>query len=145
MSDGSHLPAELRQRAVAAIHQGLAVGQVATAYGVSRITVFRWVRQANAQGEQGLQRKTGSGRPRKRDDLTEDELRAIVVQPASNFGYETERWTVGRLRPVIQEQFQVSLSRMTVWRRLRHAGLTYQKAEREHDEIDEQTRKKWLR
>ncbi len=145
MSDGSHLPAEFRQRAVAAIHQGLPVGQVATAYGVSRITVFRWVRRADAQGEQGLQRKTGSGRPRKLDDLTEDELRAIVVQPASNFGYETELWTVGRLRRVIQEQFQVSLSRMTVWRRLRHAGLTYQKPEREYYEIDEETRKKWLR
>lgn len=121
------------------------VGQVAAAYGVSRVTVFRWVRRAEAEGDQSLRRKLGSGRPRKLDDLTEEELRALVVQPASHFGYETELWTVGRLQRVIEEQFRVSLSRMTVWRRLRHAGLTYQKPEREYYEIDEETRKKWLR
>ena len=37
------------------------------------------------------------------------------------------------------------LSKSSVWRRLRQAGLTYQKPEREYYEIDEQTRKKWLR
>ena len=110
MSDGSHLPTEVRQRAVDAIHQGLPVGLIARAYGVSRVTVFRWVRRADTQGEHGLQRKTGSGRPPKLDELTEEELRAIVLQPASHFGYETELWTVGRLRRVIQEQFRVSLS-----------------------------------
>jgi transposase len=145
MSDGAHLSAEVRQRAVDAIYQGVPVGQVAVAYGVSRVTVFRWMRRVHLQGEEGLQRKAGSGRPRKLEELTEDGLRAIVVQPASHFGYETDLWTVGRLGHVIQEQFQVSLSRMTVWRRLRDAGLTYQKPEREYYEIDEETRKKWMR
>jgi transposase len=32
-----------------------------------------------------------------------------------------------------------------VWRRLREAGLTYQKPEREYYEIDEQARQQWLR
>lgn len=145
MSDRSHLPTPVRQRAVDAVQQGLPLGQVATAHGVNRITVFRWVRRATSPGDLGLQRKTGSGRPRKLKELTEAELQAIVVQPASHFGYETDLWTVGRLRRVIQDQFRISLSRMTVWRRLRHAGLTYQKPEREYYEIDESTRKKWLR
>ena len=41
--------------------------------------------------------------------------------------------------------FRIRLSKNTIWRRLRDAGLTYQKPEREYYEIDEATRKKWLR
>ena len=39
----------------------------------------------------------------------------------------------------------MTLSKNTVWRRLRDAGLTYQKPEREYYEIDEASRKKWMR
>lgn len=145
MSDGTHLSWEFRKRAVEAVQQGIPVGQVAVAYGVSRVTVFRWMRRIDSEGEQGVQRKSGSGRPRKLEELTEEELHTIVVQPASCFGYETDLWTVGRLQRVIQEEFSVRLSKNTVWRRLRQAGLTYQKPEREYYEIDEETRKKWLR
>lgn len=77
--------------------------------------------------------------------MDEQELREIVLQPASTFGYETDLWTVGRLHRVIQERYGIALSRDTVWRRLREAGLTYQKPEREYCEIDEEARHKWQR
>ena len=121
------------------------VGQVASAYGVNRTTLFRWSRRAELEGKQGLQRKAGSGRPRKLEELSEQELYALVIQPASHFGYETDLWTALRLRHVIYGQFGVSLSKSSVLRRLRQAGLTYQKPEREYYEIDEQTRVKWMR
>lgn len=145
MSDGSQVSAEMRHRATIAVHDGMPVGQVAVAYGVNRTTLFRWLRRVELEGERGLLRRPGSGGPRKLEELTEDELYDLVTQPASHFGYETDLWTVARLRAVIQEQFRVSLSKSSVWRRLRDAGLTYQKPEREYDEIDEQARKKWLR
>ncbi len=65
--------------------------------------------------------------------------------PASDFGYETDLWTVGRLRQVIEEVCEVKLSKDTVWRRLRDAGLTYQKPERQYFEVDEEARQEWLR
>ncbi len=145
MCDGSHLPAEVRRRAVEAVREGVPTGTVAKVNGVSRITVFRWVRRFDFEGNQGLQRKPGSGRPRKLEELTEEELSEIVLQKASDFGYETDLWTVGRVRQVIQERFDIRLSSNTVWRRLRDAGLTYQKPEREYYEIDEETRQAWLR
>jgi transposase len=77
--------------------------------------------------------------------LTEAELRRIALRPPSEYGFETDLWTVARLRRVIREEFQVLISRNTVWRRLREAGLTYQKPEREYFEIDEQARERWLR
>jgi transposase len=136
---------EMRHRAINALQDGMPMGQVAVAYGVNRTTVFRWLRRVESEGKQGLHRKPGSGCPRKLQELTEDELYALVIQPASHFGYETDLWTVARMRRVIHEQFCIRLSKSSVWRRLRQAGLTYQKPEREYYEIDEQTRKKWLR
>lgn len=145
MSDGSHLTTVVRRRAVQGVLDGLPVGDVATAYGVDRRTISRWVTQFETFGESGLVRKLGSGRPRKLDELSVDELRATVLRGAMAFGFETDLWTVGRMRWVIAEQFGVQLSKNTVWRRLRDAGLTYQKPEREYYEIDEATRTKWLR
>jgi transposase len=145
MCDGTHLPVEVRQRAVEAVRDGVPTGMVAKVNGVSRITVFRWVRRFGLEGDEGLQRRPGSGRPRKLEELTVEDLSEIVLQKASDFGYETDLWTVGRVRQVIQERFDIRLSSNTVWRRLRDAGLTYQKPEREYYEIDEETRQAWLR
>lgn len=145
MSDGSHLSTDVRHRAALAVLEGMPVVDVASAFGVNRKTVSRWVARLESEGVSGLNRKTGSGRPRKLEELTEDELYDIVLQGALAFGYESDLWTVARLRRVIAEEFEIDLSKNTVWRRLRDAGLTYQKPEREYYEIDEATRKKWLR
>ncbi len=145
MSEGTHLSAEVRWRAVRAVQDGMSRKAVAAAYGVERTTLYRWTQNYAVDGEAGLDRKAGSGRPRKLEELSENELRALVLQGAQHFGYETDLWTVGRLRRVISEEFSIVLSKNTVWRRLRDAGLTYQQPEREYYEIDEESRKKWLR
>jgi transposase len=67
------------------------------------------------------------------------------MTPASRYGYETDFWTVRRLRQVIIEAHGIRASLDTIWRRLRDAGLTYQKPEREYYEIDEHLREEWLR
>jgi transposase len=145
MSEGSHLPTTVRERAVEAVQNGIPKSTVAQAYGVSRLTIYRWLDRFERDGNDGLERKPGSGRPRKLEELTEEELKAIVLQRASDFEFETDLWTVGRLRRVIREQYEIDLSHNTVWRRLREAGLTYQKPEREYYEIDEAAREAWLR
>lgn len=145
MSDGTHLTTEVRRRAVDAVIEGMTKTAVASAYGVDRKTVFRWVDKFHDSGEDALLRKAGSGRPRKLEDLTDDEIRKIVLAGAIAYGFETDLWTASRLRRVITDEFCIPLSKNTIWRRLRDAGLTYQKPEREYYEIDEATRKKWLR
>jgi transposase len=123
----------------------MAVGQVANAFRVDRTTLFRWMQGFHRNGHKGLQRKPGSGRPRLLSDLEEVDLRRIVLCPASDFGYETDLWTVGRVRDVIDECLEVTLSKDSVWRRLREAGLTYQKPERHYFQVDEKAREEWLR
>jgi transposase len=145
MCQGRYSTFDIRVRAVEAVERGLAVGQVAEAFNIDRSTLFRWVGNYQADGHDGLHRQAGSGRPRLLEDLTEGDLRQIVLFPASDFGYETDLWTVGRLQQVLEELCEVKLSKNTVWRRLRDAGLTYQKPERQYFEVDEKARQQWLR
>lgn len=145
MSEELYSTYEVRTRAVAALERGLPIGELAVAYGVDRTTLYRWRDRFNARGESGLERQPGSGRPRKLTELDDWGLLAIVLQRASVFGYETDLWTVARLHQVIQEQHGARVSRDTIWRRLREAGLTYQKPERQYYEIDEKARQAWLR
>ena len=145
MCDGTHLSAEFRRRAVDAVMEGMTKTAVAAAYGVDRKTVTRWVSKFREGGAAALLRKAGSGRPRRLEDLTEDELSTIILAGATAYGFETDLWTVGRVRRVIMDEFLIPLSKSTIRRRLRDAGLTYQKPEREYYEIDEATRKKWMR
>lgn len=117
---------------------------VASAYQVDRTTLFRWRQRYDAEGEVGLQRRGGSGRPRKLTDLAEDVWYEIVLQPASAFGFETDLWTVRRVHQVLCNEYRANISRDTVWRRLREVGLTYQTPERQYFQIDEQARQEWL-
>lgn len=144
MSEGSHLPTTVREWAVEPIQNGIPKSTVAEAYSVSWLTIHHWLDRYESHGTEGLERQPGSGRPRKLEESTEEELKAIVLHRTSNFEFETDLWTVGRLRRVIREQYGIDLSDNTVWLRLREAELTYQKPEREYYEIDEATREAWL-
>ena len=145
MFQGRYSNVDFRVRAVEAVERGMAIGQVAEAFRIDRSTLFRWVRRFQADGDDGLKRKAGSGRPRLLEDLEEKDLRQLILFPASDFGYETDLWTVGRVQHVIEDLYDIRLSKNTIWRRLRDAGLTYQKPERQYFEADEEARQEWLR
>lgn len=137
---------EIRTRAVSAVvNDGLAISEVARAYGTNRSTVHRWLTRFSVKGEAGLERCPVPGRPRKVADLDCDALIEIVLCPASAFGYETDFWTTRRLVQVIYDQFGVTISKQTVMRRLHEAGLSYQKPEREYFELSEDDREEWRR
>jgi transposase len=145
MDERTNSTYEVRLLAVNAVLRGRSVSDVADAFGTNRSTVGRWVFRFQAEGNEGLVRRLTSGRPRTLEELTEEELRKIVLQPASSFGYESDLWTVGRLHGVIHQRYEIDVSKDTIWRRLREAGLTYQKPEREYYELDEPSRQAWLK
>jgi transposase len=136
---------ELRVRAVQAVHDGLAVTTVAHAYQIDRTTLHRWLARSQQVGDtDGLARKTGSGRPRKLQEMSAEQWRAIILQPASAFGFETDFWTAKRVHQVITRKLAVSITPRTVVRRLQEAGLSYQKPTREYWEADPEARQEWL-
>jgi len=145
MSETVYSTYEVRVRAVEAIERGMPKQYVASAYGVDRRTLYRWLKKFNQGGYDGLIRQEGSGRPRLLEEISETAITNIVLASATQFGFESDLWTVGRLHQVLAEQFQVEVSKNTIWRRLVEAGLTYQKPERRYYEADEKVRKHWRR
>lgn len=146
MTEGSaYSTYEVRQRAIEAVDRGMAVSLVAQAFGTDRRTIQRWLERYRLEGEGGLHRKPGSGRPRILGALTESELRRVILRPASDFGYETDLWAVKRVQAIIEDRYGIHISKDTMWRRLREAGLTYQKPERQYYELDERARQAWAR
>lgn len=146
MQDAKYSTKDVRVRAVQAVLDGLQVVDVATAYQVDRTTLHRWLARYRAHGgNDGLCRQSGSGRPRKLQELTLEQWREIVLQPASNFGFETDFWTSRRLHQVIQQELGPVVSQRTILRRLQDAGLSYQKPEREYFQLDPELRQDWLK
>lgn len=135
---------EIRVRAVRAVLKGTPITQVAKAYHSDRCTIHRWVQCYQETGdESGLQRRPVSGRPRKLEQLSEYNLKRLVLAPASRYGFETDLWTVSRLHAVLSERLGEDVSEDTVWRRLREAGLTWQAPVREYFEVDPEQRRIW--
>src|SRR5271157_3729894 len=147
MDGATYSTYEVRLRAVrAVVDENLPVATVALAYGTDRSTIHRWVaRYQVAGGAEGLIRQPVSGRPRKIQSIDRKALTAIVLAPATNYGYETDFWTTRRLIQVIERQCGITVSKQTVMRRLHEAGLTYQKPEREYFELSEEERREWVR
>jgi len=145
MIHGGYSTLEMRLAAVQAVSSsGLAVGHVAKAYGTDRTTVFRWIKRYAEHGDIGLHRQAGSGRPRKLREMDNQRFWDLVLQPATHYGYETDLWTVGRVHQVVQETLKVVISKDTIWRRLREAGLTYQQPERHYFQADDKEREQWI-
>jgi transposase len=151
MSEGSLLiPSystyDLRIRAVRAVlDDGIAVTDVAQAYGTDRSTVHRWLARFDAEGECGLLRRPVPGRPRKMASLDTKALTSMILSPASQFGFETDFWTTPRLIQVVRSQWGVFVSKQTMMRRLHEAGMSYQKPAREYFELSEEERQEWRR
>jgi transposase len=138
---------ELRARAIDALQRGVPIGSVAIAFGVDRTTLFRWSRRFAVTGQAGLERKPGSGRPRKLQGVTVEAIRKIVLSPASKHGFGSELWTVGRLRTAMIKRLNLRLSQDTIWRRLREAGMTYQKpaGEYQNRKVNRVLGSEWLK
>ena len=137
---------EVRERAVKAVLIGQRMVDIAKAYQVDYTTLYRWCQCYKKTSEfSALERKPGSGRPNLLDIRARENFVKIVIQPASEFGYETDFWTCRRLIQVTKERLKIKISKPTTWRILRDVGLTYQKPERRYFEANDQDRKRWIR
>lgn len=135
---------EIRERAVRAAAAGHTVVSIAERYGVHRCTLHRWLRRQHVLGVIGLDRKVGSGRPRCAVGVFGGELLELIGKPASEFGFETDFWTCGRVVITLRKSLKVRISKVTMWRRLREVGLTYQKPERRYLEASKELKDEWL-
>jgi transposase len=131
----------LRKRAVAAVREGQSPSTVARAFGVHRVSVQRWLRQARLPG--GLDAKP----VRRASALSDDQLRALeglLLRGASKHGWPNDLWTAARVKEIILRHFGVDFHPEYVRKVLkRRLGWTSQKPQTKAKERDEDEIRRW--
>jgi transposase len=83
---------------------GLSQSEVARRVGVHRQSVNRWARELEPSGMRGLRPAGHTGRPAKLNRAQLHELEGALKRGAAAVGYQSGRWTAGRVRQLIAYQ-----------------------------------------
>jgi transposase len=135
----------VRMQAGALFAAGHSQADVARNLGVSRQNASRWHAQWQAGGPDALRSAGPTGHaPR----LSDAQLAAIdqeLRQGAKAHGFDTDHWTLARVKTVIEQLTGVAYHPGHVWKLLRHR-LHYrlQRPARRAVERDEQAIKRWV-
>lgn len=123
----------------------LSQAEIARQLGVSRAAVNQWAKTVIREGLRGLKRREVRGGRSKLTPQQHSRLKHIIKRGAMAAGFETERWTLERVRQVIAREFQVSYHRNYLARLLRRLGITPQQPMPRATERDEALIRAWLR
>ena len=132
----------LRKRAVAAVRaEGMSPTTVAKAFGVHRVTLHHWLRQAKTPG--GL-----DAIPVRRSFRLTDEqlpqLEQLLLQGPRTHGWDNDLWTAARVTEVIRRHFGLTFHHEHVRKILkRRLNWSSQKPQRRAKERDEDSIKQW--
>ena len=131
----------LRKRAVAAVREGQSPSAVARAFGVHRVSLHRWLRQAQLPG--GLDAK-----PVRRASALSDgqlhQLESLLLLGASRHGWPNDLWTAARVKEVLLRHLGIDFHPEYVRKVLkRRLGWTSQKPQTKAKERDEDAIRRW--
>lgn len=137
---------EIRIRAVRRVLDGEYPEEVIKALGFSRSCIFEWLASYREGGWDALRAKKLEGRPRKLNGAQMAKLYDLITlknprQLQLDFGL----WTRKLVREIIQREFDVSLSEVSVGRLLRAMGLTPQKPLYKAYQRDAKRVERWLK
>ena len=143
-------PEQLEERRLAAgrlLRAGhLSQAEIARRLGVSPAAVCQWAKRLRdlPKGLAGLRRHPKPGRPPRLTLAQWREVLEILARGAKRCGFETERWTLPRIRAVIRRRFGVVYHADYLSTRLRDLGWTAQVPAVWAAERDEVLIRAWL-
>lgn len=135
---------EMREKAINAYLDGEKVCDIARILCVGIRTVYDWITKFSET--KSVERKTepGSGR---QSVLTSNAIASIIKiikKPASEFGFDTDLWTIRRIITVAKKELKLSISKTTMHRILCDKGQSYKKTEQRYYEADKKAQDEWL-
>ena len=133
-----------RRAAIADWRRGMIPYHIAHKYGVSHVSVLRWIERYEREGSRGLASKRPTGRPPKLPAGWLRRLPAILLKGAAQFGYLSDLWTTRRVAEVIHRFTGVRYHQDHVCRLLHRLGFSWQRPERRARERDERKVQQWL-
>lgn len=119
--------------------------EIARHLGVSRATVSEWAKIVQAKGKRGLRRKKAPGSESKLSKTQKEKLKRLLDHGALACGFPADRWTLERVRQLIQKEFKVSYHRNYLNRLLRQLGFSPQRPLPQAIEQERELVEAWLK
>jgi transposase len=117
---------------------------VAERLGLSRSTVYAWLRAFVVEGVASLRPHPSPGRPPKLTPTQKQRLRELVMAGPEAAGYQTGCWRSPLLQDLIHREFGVHYHVHYLSELLRNLGFSYQKARFVSDHLNDAQREQWL-
>lgn len=102
----------------------LSQAEIARHLGVSRATVSDWAKVVKAKSIEGLRSRKAPGGQSKLSKPQKEKLKRLLDRGALACGFPTDRWTLERVRQLIQKEFKVSYHPNYLNRLLRQLGFS---------------------
>ena len=122
----------------------LSQAEIARQLGVSRATVNDWAKIVKAIGIRGLRKKKAPGSVSKLSKLQKEKLKRMLDRGALACGFPADRWTLERVRQLIQREFKVSYHPNYLNRLLRSLGFSPQQPLSQAIEQERELVEAWL-
>src|SRR6185369_15456138 len=121
---------ELREEVVSRVVAGLRITEVADMYGLSRPTVYEWVKRYEADGVDGLEDRSRA--PKHSPSRTDEAIKAMLISERTKWGFGSKA-----ILQRLQEQHpEIDWpARSTVDGIFKNAGLTQRRRKRERKRI----------
>jgi transposase len=122
-----------------------APAEVMRTLGLCRTSIYRWLRQYEAEGLEALVQKIASGPEPKLTDRQQQQVRRwIVGKDPRQYGFDYGLWTRRIVQSLIERKFGISLGWTAVGRMLARLEITPQKPLRRAYERNPLAIKAWL-
>jgi transposase len=110
------------------LDRGAPLAEVATSVGMTRQTLYNWVRRFEAGGGlRALVDRTRQGRPPKLSRAVQRLLVWLLKQPPDAFGYAAVGWTTSLLRKHLADRMGIDVSDDTIRRALHRADHSWKR------------------
>lgn len=102
---------------------GVPAKQVAQELHISMQTIRRYQALVSGGGLDALKQMKLGGRVSALDSEARKWLAEVLQRPATEYGFESPRWTNARLRALIEKTYGVRYSRVHTWQIVKELGL----------------------
>lgn len=140
---------QMEERRLAAVkllrRKRLSQAEIGRRMGVSRKAVNKWAKALRENGKRALRSRRTCGRPRRLSEQQQKALKRLLKKGARAAGFPTERWTLSRVRKLIENTFEVSYHPHSLSPILRQLGFSTQLPQPEAQEGDTDAIRAWLR
>lgn len=136
----------IRLLAVRRVREGENPSEVIKSFGFCRTTIYRWLRNEQDQGEQGLRARKAAG-PRPQLSIKQKKQVGYWIngKDPRQYGFDFGLWTRKIVADLIEKKFKVRLGLTSVGRLLAELGITPQKPLRRAYERNPEAVERWQR